>query len=56
MVCNVTSSHGQDLVMKALGFKDIDVINPDIFLLLSMIPLWNGFTSNIVDVKKIHYV
>ena len=52
--CAVTSaSHGQDLVMKALGFKDIDVINPAIsFIATAMIPLWNGFTSNIVDVKR----
>ena len=50
--CAVTSaSHGQDLVMKALGLKDIDVINPAIsFIATAMIPLWNGFTSNIVDV------
>ena len=52
--CAVTSaSHGQDLVMKALGLKDIDVINPAIsFIATAMIPLWNGFTSNIVDVKR----
>ncbi|OUU66954.1 MAG: hypothetical protein CBC24_02295 [Candidatus Pelagibacter sp. TMED64] len=51
--CAVTSaSHGQDLVMKALGYKDIDVINPAIsFIATAMVPLWNGFTSNIVDVK-----
>ena len=50
--CAVTSaSHGQDLVMKALGYKGIDVINPAIsFIATAMIPLWNGFTSNIVDV------
>ena len=48
-----SASHGQDLVMKALGFKDIDVINPAIsFIATAMIPLWNGFTSNIVDVKR----
>ena len=52
--CAVTSaSHGQDLVMKAMGWKDIDVINPAIsFIATAMIPLWNGFTSNIVDVKR----
>ena len=48
-----SASHGQDLVMKALGMKDIDVINPTIsFIATAMIPLWNGFTSNIVDVKR----
>jgi perosamine synthetase len=47
-----SASHGQDLVMKAMGFKDIDVINPAIsFIATAMIPLWNGFTTNIVDVK-----
>ncbi len=50
--CAVTSaSHGQDLIMKAMGFKGIDVINPTIsFIATAMVPLWNGFTSNIVDV------
>ena len=47
-----SASHGQDLVMKAMGFKGIDVINPAIsFIATAMIPLWNGFTTNIVDVK-----
>lgn len=46
-----SNSHGQDLVMKAMGFKGIDVINPTIsFIATAMVPLWNGFTSNIVDV------
>ena len=48
-----SASHGQDLVMKAMGWKDIDVINPTIsFIATAMIPLWNNFTSNIVDVKR----
>jgi perosamine synthetase len=48
-----SASHGQDLIMKAMGWKDIDVINPAIsFIATAMIPLWNGFTSNIVDVKR----
>jgi len=48
-----SNSHGQDLVMKALGYKGIDVINPAIsFIATAMIPLWNNFTSNIVDVKR----
>ena len=54
--CAVTSaSHGQDLVMKALGFKDIDVINPAIsFIATAMIPLWQeNVTTNIVDVDPI---
>ena len=48
-----SASHGQDLIMKAMGWKNIDVINPTIsFIATAMIPLWNGFTSNIVDVKR----
>ena len=48
-----SASHGQDLVMKAMGWKGIDVINPAIsFIATAMIPLWNNFTSNIVDVKR----
>ena len=34
-----SASHGQDLVMKAMGWKGIDVINPAIsFIATSMIP------------------
>ena len=52
-VAVTSNSHGQDLVMKALGFKEIDVINPTIsFIATAMIPLWNNFTTNIVDVKR----
>jgi perosamine synthetase len=52
-VAVTSASHGQDLVMKALNLKNIDVINPAIsFIATAMIPLWNGFTSNIVDVQK----
>ena len=50
-----SNSHGQDLVMKAMGFKNIDVINPTMsFVATAQIPLWNGCTSNIVDVDKIN--
>ena len=53
---SVTSnSHGQDLVMKAMGFKGVDVINPTMsFVATAEIPLWNGCTSNIVDVDKVN--
>ena len=52
-VAVTSASHGQDLVMKAMGFKGIDVINPAIsFIATAMVPIWNGFTSNIVDVRK----
>ena len=48
-----SNSHGTDLVMKALGIKDIDVINPTIsFMATAIIPIWNNCTSNIVDVRR----
>ena len=48
-----SNSHGQDLVMKALGIKGVDVINPTIsFVATAQIPLWNDCTSNIVDVDR----
>ena len=48
-----SASHGQDLVMKAMGFDGVDVINPAIsFIATAMVPLWNNCTSNIVDVKR----
>ena len=48
-----SNSHGQDLVMKAMGFRGIDVINPTIsFIATAVIPLWNGCTTNIVDVDR----
>ena len=50
-VAVTSNSHGQDLVMKALGVKGKDVINPTIsFMATAMIPLWNDCTTNIVDV------
>ena len=52
-VAVTSNSHGQDLIMKAMGFKGIDVINPAIsFIATAMVPLWNDCTSNIVDVKR----
>ena len=37
--------------MKALGMNKIDVINPaQSFIATAMIPLWNGYSSNIVDI------
>ena len=51
-VAVTSNSHGQDLIMKAMGFKGIDVINPAIsFIATAMVPLWNECTSNIVDVR-----
>jgi len=50
-----SNSHGQDLVMKALGMRGVDVINPTIsFVATAQIPLWNDCTSNIVDVDSVN--
>ena len=50
-----SNSHGQDLVMKAMGFKGVDVINPTMsFIATAEIPLWNDCTSNIVDVDRVN--
>ena len=50
-VAVTSNSHGQDLVMKALGVKNKDVINPTIsFMATAMIPIWNDCTTNVVDV------
>jgi len=52
-VAVTSNSHGQDLVMKAMGFKGVDVINPTIsFIATAIVPLWNDCTSNIVDVDR----
>ena len=52
-VAVTSASHGQDLVMKAKGFKGIDVINPTMsFIATATIPLWNDCTTNIVDVRE----
>jgi len=46
-----SATSGQDLIFKALDIKDCDVINPTIsFMTTAVIPLFNGCTSNIVDV------
>lgn len=48
-----SNSHAQDLIMKAMGFNGVDVINPSIsFIATAMIPLWNDCSTNIVDVNK----
>lgn len=47
-----SASMGQDLVLKALGIENCDVINPAVsFLTTGIVPLWNRCTSNIVDVR-----
>ena len=48
-----SATHGQDLVLKAKGIKNIDIINPAIsFLTTAVVPLWNDCSSNIVDVRS----
>jgi len=48
-----SATSGQDLVLKALGIKDCDIINPTIsFMTTAVVPLWNNCTSNIVDVLE----
>ena len=49
-----SATSGQDLVLKALGIKDCDIINPTIsFMTTAVVPLWNNCTSNIVDVDPV---
>ena len=51
-VAVTSATHGQDLVLKALGMKNVDIINPTIsFMTTAAVPLWNDCTSNIVDVN-----
>jgi len=50
-VAVTSNTAGQDLVFKALGIKDCDIINPTMsFMTTAAVPLWNNCTSNIVDV------
>ena len=52
-VAVTSATHGQDLVFKAMGIKDCDVINPTIsFMTTAVVPIWNNCTSNIVDVDR----
>ena len=47
-----SNTSGQDLILKALGIKDCDIISPTIsFITTAVVPLWNNCTSNIVDVN-----
>ena len=51
-VAVTSATHGQDLVFKAKGIKNVDIINPAIsFMTTAVVPLWNDCTSNIVDVR-----
>ena len=52
-VAVTSATHGQDLVLKAMGIKNVDIINPAIsFMSTAVVPLWNNCTSNIVDVRS----
>lgn len=48
-----SATSGQDLVLKALGIQNCDIINPTIsFMTTAVVPLWNQCSSNIVDVRE----
>ena len=52
-VAMTSNTHAMDLVIKALGIKNKDIINPTIsFLTTGVVALWNDCTTNIVDVEK----
>lgn len=49
-----SASAGQDLVLKALGLKGVDIASPTIsFMTTAAVPLWNDCSTNIVDVDPI---
>jgi perosamine synthetase len=51
-VAVTSASIGQDLVFKALGIKNVDVISPTMsFMTTAAVPLWNDCTSTLVDVN-----
>ena len=48
-----SATQGQDLVVKAMGFNNCDIISPTMsFLTTAVVPLWNNCTTNIVDVDN----
>lgn len=48
-----SNSHGQDLVLKALGISGGDVINPAMsFMTSAIVPVWNQCSTNVVDVDR----
>ncbi len=52
-VAVTSATHGQDLVFKAMGISNADIINPTIsFMTTAVVPLWNNCSSNIVDVER----
>jgi perosamine synthetase len=52
-VAVTSASIGQDLVFKALGITDVDVISPTMsFMTTAAVPLWNNCTSTLVDINS----
>jgi perosamine synthetase len=51
-----SNSHGQDLIIKALGLNENDdIINPTMsFMATAMIPLWSRCSTNVVDVDPVN--
>ena len=51
--CSTSVIHGLDLVLKAKGIENGDVISPTMsFATTAMAPFWNNCTSTLVDVKE----
>lgn len=51
-VAVTSASIGQDLVFKALGINNVDVISPTMsFMTTAAVPLWNNCTSTLVDIN-----
>lgn len=54
-VAVTSASVGQDLIIKALGFKDVEVLSPTMsFVTTAAVPLWNQCDSTLVDVDEDH--
>lgn len=52
-VAVTSASIGQDLVFKALGITNVDVISPTMsFMTTAAVPLWNNCTSTLVDINS----
>ena len=48
-----SNTHGLDLVLKAKGIENADVISPTLsFATTAMAPLWNNCSSTLVDIKE----
>ena len=48
-----SNTHGLDLILKAKGIKDCNVISPTMsFMTTGVVPLWNDCTSTLCDVDR----